>query len=62
MKAKLVVEIMSFRCAFGGHSYYYVYPVCHVTLEREFMAYCDRYGQWLDWKKYKDAKVLPVSR
>ncbi len=62
MKAKPIVEIMSFRSAFGGYSDFYVCPACHVTLEREFMSYCDRCGQRLDWRKYKDAKVIPVRR
>ena len=62
MKAKPVVEVMSFPCAFGRHSDFYVCPVCHVTLEREFMACCDRCGQLLDWRKYREARVIPVRR
>ncbi len=62
MKAKPVVEIISFRCAFGGHSDYYVCPACHVTLAREFMAYCDCCGQRLDWKKYREATVISAHR
>ena len=32
---------------------YYVCPRCNVTMEREFMAYCDRCGQCLSWMNYK---------
>ncbi len=37
---------------------YYVCPNCHITVEREFMSYCDRCGQHLGWKGYKKAKVI----
>ena len=56
--AKPVVEVMSFRSSFGGRTYCFICPSCHVTLEREFMAYCDRCGQCLDWKNYRSAKVI----
>ena len=34
---------------------YYMCPRCSITMEREFMAYCDRCGQCLSWKHYKKA-------
>ena len=37
---------------------YYICPRCHITMEREFMAYCDRCGQCLNWKQYKKAVVM----
>lgn len=37
---------------------YYVCPRCNVTMDREFMRYCDRCGQRLDWKGYRKAKVV----
>lgn len=37
---------------------YYVCPRCGLTMEREFMAYCDRCGQCLDWKGYKKAGIV----
>ena len=41
----------------------FVCPSCHVTLEREFVAFCDRCGQRLDWENYRSAKVIfPVHR
>ena len=59
MRAKPVVEIMSFRSTFGGHSDFYVCPACHVILELGFIACC---GQHLDQRKYRDAKVIPARR
>lgn len=37
---------------------YYVCPRCGVTMEREFMAYCDRCGQCLCWRDCENAVVL----
>ncbi len=53
-----VTEVMVYQSAFLGRSGYYVCPRCHTTLEREFVAYCDRCGQHLDWKNYKKARVI----
>jgi len=48
---------------FSGGSIYYCCPRCSITLDREFMSYCDRCGQKLDWTHYKKATVLaPVSK
>lgn len=52
-----VSEVMVFPCAFG-ETVYYVCPRCKITMEREFMAFCDRCGQHLDWRGYKKAKIL----
>ena len=37
---------------------YYICPRCSMTLEREFMAYCDRCGQCLGWEHYKKAVII----
>ena len=37
---------------------YYVCPRCRATMEREFMNFCDRCGQHLDWNGYKKAKLV----
>ena len=37
---------------------YYICPRCGVTMEREFMYYCDRCGQCLDWRHYKKAVIV----
>lgn len=41
---------------------YYVCPRCQTTLDREFVKYCDRCGQCLDWKKYEQAKIVYPGR
>lgn len=35
-----------------------VCPRCRITLEREFVAYCDRCGQCLDWHRYKEVEII----
>ena len=41
---------------------YYICPRCNVTLDREFVSYCDRCGQHLDWTGYKAAEVVKIGR
>lgn len=55
-----VVEVLYFR--FGGTSYP-VCPRCRMTLEREYMNFCDRCGQRLDWKSLGSAlvRIVPDS-
>ena len=53
-----VTEVMVIPSGLYGETGYYVCPRCSITMEREFMAYCDRCGQRLDWKHYKKAKVI----
>ncbi|MCM1236639.1 MAG: hypothetical protein NC489_41715 [Ruminococcus flavefaciens] len=53
-----VTKIMVFSAGPYGETGYYICPRCSVTMEREFMAYCDRCGQKLDWKHYKKANVV----
>lgn len=40
-----------------GEYIYYRCPRCCVTLDRDFVSYCDRCGQKLDWTKYKSVKL-----
>ncbi len=35
-----------------------VCPRCDITIEREYMRFCDRCGQQLDWKDYRNAVVI----
>ncbi len=37
---------------------YYVCPRCQTTLDREYMAYCDRCGQCLKWKQIRKVTQL----
>ena len=56
-KALLVKELMVFSDGSG----YYLCPRCRITLDREFVSYCDRCGQHLGWREYKKAKVVRPS-
>lgn len=49
-----VMEIVKFRnCACYPRC-----PRCGRTLEREYMSFCDRCGQRLDWSKIGDASIV----
>ena len=37
---------------------YPICPRCAVSLEREYMAFCDRCGQRLNWDFFEHAKVI----
>ncbi len=62
-KPMRVTEIMIYPSPNYGETGYYVCPKCKTTLEREFMHFCDRCGQRLDWSDYRNAKpVYPKPR
>ena len=50
----LVTELL----VYSNNDSYYVCPRCHSTLDRDFLAFCDRCGQCLNWKLYKKAKII----
>ena len=52
-----VRELMVFSCGDRTDSYY-LCPRCRITMEREFMKYCDRCGQCLDWSRHDWAKIV----
>ena len=35
-------------------------PKCKETVDREYMSFCDRCGQHLDWSCYDHAVVIPT--
>jgi len=41
-----------------GQPAYYVCPRCKITMEREYMNFCDRCGQRLDWRDSGHAKIV----
>lgn len=51
----MVKDMVSFY-HFPEDNVYYRCPRCQELLPREFMAYCDRCGQCLDWREYRNAK------
>lgn len=53
----LVRELMIFPVKPEPYGYY-VCPRCRITVEREFMLYCDRCGQHLDWSRYEQAAII----
>lgn len=52
-----ITEVILYQL-FDGNNAYYVCPRCQITMEREFMSFCDRCGQCLDWDDYENAKVI----
>lgn len=56
-KGMLVNEVMVFETWFGKTGYY-VCPRCKITMDREFMSFCDRCGQKLNWENYRKAKIV----
>lgn len=57
-----VTEVMVFDSSMCGKTGYYVCPRCKVTMEREFVSFCDRCGQRLDWNGYRRARVIYPGR
>lgn len=57
-KALLVQELV----VFSDGACYYICPRCRITLDREFVSYCDRCGQRLGWKGYRKARIINPSR
>lgn len=49
-----VAEVMIYSDGTG----YYICPRCHVTMDREFVDFCDCCGQHLSWKNYRKAKKI----
>lgn len=54
----LITEVV----VFPDGAAYYVCPRCKITLEREFVSFCDRCGQHLGWNRYKEAKIIHPGR
>ena len=54
--ARTVTEMIVYQSMFGETGYY-ICPRCGCTLDREFMSFCDRCGQKLDWHMYTRAKI-----
>lgn len=56
-----VMELRVFHSFFGSTGYYKC-PRCGITMEREFMAYCDRCGQCLNWDNYENVHIIDPSQ
>ena len=53
----MVQDAMVFN-RFPEDDIFYRCPRCQVLLEREFMAYCSRCGQCLDWRDCRKARPI----
>lgn len=56
-----VTEAHVFRSAFSETSYP-VCPRCGRTMEREYMFFCSRCGQQLDWENYGHARITYAGK
>lgn len=56
----MVRELLVFQ-SHNGPTGYYKCPRCGITVEREFMSFCDRCGQRLDWKEYRKAVIVHIT-
>lgn len=54
--ARTVTELIVYQSMFGETGYY-ICPRCDCALDREFVSFCDRCGQKLDWRMYTHAKI-----
>jgi len=55
-----VSEVHVFHASFGETGYP-VCPRCELTMEREFMSFCSRCGQRLEWENYEFARITYVG-
>lgn len=54
-----VTEVRLYR----SDGVYPVCPRCDISLDREYMRYCDRCGQCLSWRSYKECGIrrIPIE-
>ena len=64
---RLFMDAVSYRIPLSvtkviayANTTYPVCPRCAVSLDREYMSFCDRCGQKLNWDLFKHAKVIHV--
>ena len=54
------MPVTHIRCINGslGLVGFPVCPCCGITMDREYLTYCDRCGQRLDWKNFSKATII----
>ena len=52
-----VEAVRAFRWG-NSFSAFPICPRCQSTMEREYQAFCDRYGQRLSWRGFRHAAIL----
>lgn len=57
-RQKMPVREVRIFSSSHGKTGYYICPRCSITMERDFMSFCDRCGQRLGWKGYRKAKKI----
>ncbi len=57
-KPMQVTEIMIYLSPNYSETGYSVYLKCKNTLEREFIRFCERCSQRLDWSGYRNAELV----
>lgn len=62
---RLFTEVVTYRVPLPvtkviayTHSVFPICPRCDLSLEREYMSFCDRCGQKLNWDFFDHAKVI----
>ena len=46
----------------ANHDSYPICPRCNISLDREYVQYCDRCGQHLDWRDYNKATICRTPK
>ena len=67
IKLSFLVDAVSYRIALpviklvrfpvGGYTFP-LCPRCKMTMDREYMRFCDRCGQKLNWDFWEDAEIV----
>ena len=55
MQLRVVMDIC-------GETGFYVCPRCNISLDREFMTYCNNCGQKLNWRNYQNAQTIYLGK
>lgn len=58
---RVPMDVDAIRLLAGGESYP-ICPRCGITMDREYMAYCDRCGQRLGWERIDLAAIVTKPR
>ncbi|MEI3111082.1 MAG: hypothetical protein V8S71_04530 [Oscillospiraceae bacterium] len=57
---RIPMSVVSLR-RYSGRNGIYAYPICprcNTTLPREYLSFCDRCGQRLNWKRFAKAAII----
>lgn len=49
-------------CRFYSGDIYPICPRCGMTIEREYMSFCDRCGQRLGWERFDFTVIVAAPR